>query len=202
MDINLEKVINKIRRNSVTLWAGAGLSLYAGLPTGRKLADEIVKQMPKVYQDEFKGKALPEVAEEFVQMHSNSPLEAFSILNTYLNKEPQSIIYHEKLSEIPQIKNIVTTNYDDLFERAYGKSKLSVILENSHIPLANTPVKLYKIHGDMSHPESIVLTTSDYNDFFSFSHKNDSIWNKVTSLADETSFLFLGYSLEDPNVKT
>nr|WP_244659753.1 SIR2 family protein [Priestia megaterium] len=125
----------------------------------------------------------------------------FQIINSYLNNEPKSIKYHKKLAEIPQIKQIVTTNYDDLFERAYKNSKLSVILENSQIPLANKPVKLYKIHGDMSHPNSVVLTTSHYNNFFSFKNQNQSLWNKVTSLADETSFVFLGYSLEDPNAK-
>ncbi|MFZ7826918.1 SIR2 family NAD-dependent protein deacylase [Priestia sp. 40] len=200
MDINLQRVINKIRRDGITLWAGAGLSLYAGLPTGKRLAADIVKEMPKEYQSEFKERTLPEVAEAFVQMNNGSTLEVFQIINSHLKKKPNSIEYHEKLAEIPQIKQIVTTNYDNLFEKAYDESKLSVILENSHIPLANTPVKLYKIHGDMSHPNSVVLTTSNYNNFFSFTNQNQSLWNKVTSLADETSFLFLGYSLEDPNV--
>jgi len=201
MDEKVQKVINKIRTENVTLWAGAGLSLYAGYPTGKELAAEIVKHMPKRYQEDFKGRALPEVAEEFVQMSNGLRPDLFQILKKYLIKEPISTEYHEKLAEIPQIKQIVTTNYDDLFERVYKKSKLSVILENSQLTLANTPVKLYKIHGDMTHPESMVLTDSDYNTFFSFANKNKSLWNKVASLADESSFLFLGYSLEDPNVQ-
>jgi len=207
MNHKLQMLINKVRKEDVILWAGAGLSLYSGLPTGKEIATAIVNQMPEEYQKYFQvpegyqGKGLPEIAEEFVQMNNGSTAELFQLVDSYLSKEPKSIEYHEKLSEIIQIKTIITTNYDDLFERAYGRGRLSVIVKNAHIPLANKEVKLYKIHGDMSNPESIVITSSDYNNFFSFPNNNESLWNKIVSLADEKSILFLGYSLEDPNVR-
>ncbi|MGR5873923.1 SIR2 family protein [Bacillus pacificus] len=51
-------------------------------------------------------------------------------------------------------------------KKAYGKRDISVIIKNSQVPLANKRVSLYKIHGDINDPDSIVLTKSDYNNFF------------------------------------
>jgi len=66
MDSKLRSVINKIRRKDVTLWVGAGLSLYTGLSSAKQIASDIVEEMPDEYRKEFKGKDLPEVAEEFI----------------------------------------------------------------------------------------------------------------------------------------
>ncbi|MGN4457294.1 SIR2 family NAD-dependent protein deacylase [Bacillus cereus group sp. MYBK57-1] len=197
---NMEKLIKKIRRGEVILWAGAGFSYYTSLPTGNELANKIVEEMPAEYREEFENKSLPEVSEEFVQMNHGSKTELMRILDENINIEHENIEYHKKLTEIPQIKKIVTTNYDDLFEKAYGKRDISVIIKNSQVPLANKRVSLYKIHGDINDPESIVLTKSDYNNFFS-SPNNEAVWSKIKTLMDEASILFVGYSLEDSNAQ-
>ncbi|MGR5930259.1 SIR2 family NAD-dependent protein deacylase [Bacillus pacificus] len=197
---NIEKLIKKIRRGEVILWAGAGFSYYTSLPTGNELANKIVEEMPADYREEFENKSLPEVSEEFVQMNHGSKTELMRILDENINIEHENIEYHKKLTEIVQIKKIVTTNYDDLFEKAYGKRDISVIIKNSQVPLANKRVSLYKIHGDINDPDSIVLTKSDYNNFFS-SPNNEAVWTKIKTLMDEASILFVGYSLEDSNAQ-
>ncbi|PER19504.1 SIR2 family protein [Bacillus cereus] len=197
---NMEKLIKKIRRGEVILWAGAGFSYYTSLPTGNELANKIVEEMPADYREEFENKSLPEVSEEFVQMNHGSKTELMKILDENINIEHENIEYHKKLTEILQIKKIVTTNYDDLFEKAYGKRDISVIIKNSQVPLANKRVSLYKIHGDINDPDSIVLTKSDYNNFFSSSN-NEAVWTKIKTLMDEASILFVGYSLEDSNAQ-
>ena len=118
--------------------------------------------MPLEYQEKFKNRTLPESAEEFVQMNNNLKGELYKILDEYVNVEPRDISTHLKLKEIVQINTIITTNYDELFEQSYGKHSLSVIFKNKHITLANKQTKLYKIHGDLSDPDSIVLTSVYY----------------------------------------
>ena len=82
---------------------------------------EVIKEtLSKNEEEHFKNKNnLPDVAEEFVQLRSRE--ELYKILKKEFSKKPLSIKYHQELSEIPQIRNIITTNYDKLFEIAYKK---------------------------------------------------------------------------------
>ena len=110
---NMEKLIKKIRRGEVILWAGAGFSYYTSLPTGNELANKIVEEMPAEYREEFENKSLPEVSEEFVQMNHGSKTELMRILDENINIEHENIEYHKKLTEIPQIKKIVTCDLEN-----------------------------------------------------------------------------------------
>ncbi|MEY2195779.1 YjcQ family protein [Neobacillus sp. BF23-41] len=202
MEYSIEKLIKKIRRGEVILWAGAGFSRYTGIPTGAELAQEIINEMPEDYRERFEKRTLPEIAEEFVQMNGNLKNELFRLLDKYVNVEPKDLSVHEKLTEIIQIKNIITTNYDDLFERSYGRNKTSIIYKNTHLALANKNIKIFKIHGDIQDPTSIVLTNTDYRKFYNFENDNELVWSKIKTLANEKSILFIGYSLEDSNALT
>jgi hypothetical protein len=51
----------------------------------------------------------------------------------------------------------------------------------------------------MSDPNSIILTKTDYNNFFRFESQNDIYWTIIKERISTKSVLFLGYNLEDPN---
>ncbi|MDM5426005.1 SIR2 family protein [Bacillus mycoides] len=201
MSLALSQLISKVRKKEVILWAGAGFSMYTNLPTGGQLASKIISELPEQYHEDLKYKALPEVAEEFVMLNDGTKRELFRILKEEIDIEPNTLAVHEKLTEIIQIEKIVTTNYDKLFEKAY-KNELSVIVNNNQLPLATKRVKLFKVHGDIDQENTMVITTSDYVDFFTSSNRNAAVWKNIEALMNENSFLFVGYSLDDINVKT
>ncbi|CAI8819600.1 SIR2 family NAD-dependent protein deacylase [Bacillus pseudomycoides] len=201
MSLALSQLISKIRKKEVILWAGAGFSIYTNLPTGGQLASKIISELPEQYHEDLKYKTLPEVAEEFVMLNGGTKRELFRILKEDIDIEPNTLEVHEKLTEIIQIEKIVTTNYDKLFEKAY-KNELSVIVNNNQLPLATKRVKLFKVHGDIDQENTMVITTSDYVDFFTSSNRNAAVWKNIEALMNEKSFLFVGYSLDDINVKT
>ncbi|WP_144466395.1 SIR2 family protein [Bacillus sp. FDAARGOS_235] len=201
MSLALSQLISKIRKKEVILWAGAGFSIYTNLPTGGQLASKIISELPEQYHQDLKYKTLPEVAEEFVMLNGGTKRELFRVLKEDIDIEPNTLEVHEKLTEIIQIEKIVTTNYDKLFERAY-KNELSVIVNNNQLPLATKRVKLFKVHGDIDQEKTMVITTSDYVDFFTSSNRNAAVWKNIEALMNEHSFLFVGYSLDDINVKT
>ncbi|MCU5430722.1 SIR2 family protein [Bacillus anthracis] len=201
MSLALSQLISKVRKKEVILWAGAGFSMYTNLPTGGQLASKIISELPEQYHEELKYKALPEVAEEFVMLNGGTKRELFRILKEEIDIEPNTLEVHEKLSEIIQIEKIVTTNYDKLFEKAY-KNELSVIVNNNQLPLATKRTKLFKVHGDIDQENTMVITTSDYVDFFTSSNRNAAVWKNIEALMNEHSFLFVGYSLDDINVKS
>ncbi|MDF9528436.1 SIR2 family NAD-dependent protein deacylase [Bacillus cereus] len=134
-------------------------------------------------------------------LNGGTKRELFRILKEGIDVEPTTLKVHEKLTEIIQIEKIVTTNYDKLFEKAY-KNELSVIVNNNQLPLATKRVKLFKVHGDIDQESTMVITTSDYVDFFTSSNRNAAVWKNIEALMNERSFLFIGYSLDDINVKT
>jgi hypothetical protein len=58
--------------------------------------------------------------------------------------------------------------------------------------------EIFKIHGCVSNPKGIVLTTSDYDDFIK---KQKYLSAKLLIYFAEHPLLFIGYSAEDPNIK-
>jgi hypothetical protein len=105
------------------------------------------------------------------------------------------------LTHIPQIRNIITTNYDLLFEKVYNED-LDVIIRDFDLPEVATSgkVKLYKIHGDLIEPETIIITKRDYIKFFE-ERQYEPLWTKIKSLIADYAILFIGYSFEDTNIK-
>lgn len=195
--MSFERVVEKVRDNDVVLWVGAGFSLYAGMPSAKTLRELIISNCTEEEKDYFENQPLSEVASIFVDLRNGSRNELHKILQSVIDIEPKSLWAHQLIVEIPQIDLIVTTNYDKLFEEAYGRD-ISTIISDSQLPLATKRTNLYKIHGDINVPESIVLTSTDYTNFFR--NHDKPLWNKIKTLLAEKTIIFLGYSLSDQNI--
>ncbi|MFE4123982.1 SIR2 family protein [Priestia sp. YIM B13486] len=197
--MSLERLINRIKNNEVILWAGSGFSSYAGMPSVKEIKEEILNLCNEEEKEYLQGISdLSDISGNFVEMRNNSRNDLNRILTKLIDIDPNSIKIHKLLTEIPQIDTIVTTNYDTLFEEAYGRD-LSPIIQNSNIPYTgDKKIKLYKIHGDIKQLDTIVITKDDYTNFFRKS--DEPIWNKIKSLLSEKTILFVGYSLSDQNI--
>jgi hypothetical protein len=127
--------------------------------------------------------------------------ELISVLDKVFKKEPTNLTLHETVSKISQIQTIITTNYDKSFERAY-RNDIFTIISDKEVPASiRNKVNLYKIHGDIDVPNSIVITKTDYSDYYK-ERKENLVWNEIRSLISKYSILFIGYSFEDSNVKS
>lgn len=93
---------------------------------------------------------------------------------------------------------IVTTNWDQLLENEIFDGLATVLIRRvGKSQLSRSGRNILKIHGDMSHPESLVFTHSQYN---AFQRADNYLSRKVYTLFSEMTPIFLGYSLSDPNV--
>lgn len=199
LDSQLERLCRLIREEKVILWVGSGFSSYAGYPTGTQLTAIMLSSLgyfPGNTPDPSTP-SLENAADFYVKHKGRERLNAFLI--EQFGKEPSSCDLHDSLARINRIKYIVTTNYDPLFERAYG-DRIVVVSRDDDLPASTEyPDKtiLLKIHGDISHPDSIVITSEDYNKF----DADTIIWSKIRSLLAEYSVVFIGYSLHDSNVE-
>jgi len=105
---------------------------------------------------------------------------------------------HVALAELP-ISEMFTTNYDELIEASFQGNDLvvSVTPQQFVARLSNRPKRhLIKLHGTVSEPETIVLTRSQY----AASRKaRVEMFDHLRGRLRETPFVFVGYSLTDPN---
>ncbi|MFI3227295.1 MAG: SIR2 family protein [Clostridia bacterium] len=97
-------------------------------------------------------------------------------------------------------KHIITTNYDTLLESSQHDfaSQYQVIIKDKDLLNSNKSKYIVKMHGDISDLDTIVLKESDY---LNFSQNHVLIELFVKSLLVDHTVLFLGYSLNDYNVK-
>jgi hypothetical protein len=108
---------------------------------------------------------------------------------------------------------VITTNYDQLFERALreaGKQPRVAVYNPVAEPTTDfrnatvqSPV-IYKLHGDIAHRQSLVVTDEDYIQFvLRMSDKDpyDPIPLSLKFYLTGSTTLFVGYSLLDYNLR-
>jgi len=92
------------------------------------------------------------------------------------------------------IGSVITTNYDQLIENLFNFSPLV----GNDILLSNPYGSVYKIHGCISNPNNIIITSKDYDDF---ENKYELIRAQLLSIFIHNPIIFIGYSISDKNIK-
>ncbi|MCC8423575.1 SIR2 family protein [Mucilaginibacter sp. UR6-11] len=197
----LERLFELIRKEDVVLFCGAGMSMYASYPSGYQLSQLIYDQLTTAESNEIgKGLTLPDLTEELVNLRM-SRNSLIALLKDIYAKAPADQSLHLKLAGIPHIKTIITTNYDRLFEMAYGDA-CSLVRSSVDLPyIKKDQPEVFKIHGDLSLPDSILITKTDYTRFFD-SQKEDVLWTVVKERLATHHVLFIGYNLDDVNMES
>lgn len=167
----------------------------------QKLAEIIEKEFNDSTwkQELLDKKTQTQILEIFDKDSSLSPMKIFiSLFFEKIEITEDPILLNEinelkKLCSKPLI--IVTTNYDTFLEKIFKDYKIikgQKLLTDEHF------ASIFKIHGCITEPKSIVLTETDYNNM-----KNaKKVLNArlITFFAEHPVF-FLGYSLDDNNIQ-
>ncbi len=164
-----------------------------------RIADELERKFDKsFYEGKIKiGKLTPEISHD----EKKSPFryriaEIYSGLELRDNINDELTLFQQMLQKA---KIIVTTNYDGFIEKQFD-NKIKVKVGNNGLFEKSSNInELYKIHGSSSSPNSIVITSSDYQKL----DRTSAIVNaKILSQLTESPILFLGYSLTDENIRS
>lgn len=102
--------------------------------------------------------------------------------------------FHSELSTFFFINSIITTNWDDYFERECGA--IPFVTPEDFAFWSIPGRKVFKIHGSISNFGSIVATTEDYNNCYDRLEKGVLGSNLKLMLATKT-LLYVGYSFND-----
>lgn len=195
-----ERLFDLIRKEDVIIWAGAGMSMYAGYPSGQRLAEILLESLTEEEKNLIsKNSQLSYIAEEFLRIKDGDRTPLINILKDVFSKRPSSNELHKKLSMIPHFQTIITTNYDSLFESTYTNYQL-IHSAKQLSELDNKKTHIFKVHGVIEEPESLLITNSDYNKFFKDSAETNTYWAVIRERLATKSVLFIGYNIEDPNI--
>lgn len=96
---------------------------------------------------------------------------------------------------------ICTTNFDFLLEHSLHETKrpYSIIVSEDRLPIdAYEKTKVIKLHGDFNHPERMVLTEHDYDNFL---ERNKVFATYISNLFITKTLFLVGYSFEDTDIR-
>ncbi len=95
------------------------------------------------------------------------------------------------------ISGYITTNYDMFLENLLPDYKCYIGQKDILFEPVQGIAEIYKIHGSIERPESIVITETDYNEF---NEKKGYLSAKLLTIFVEYPIIFIGYSLSDKDI--
>lgn len=106
------------------------------------------------------------------------------------------------LREIELLRNakidaVITTNYDGFMEKIFPEYKVFVGQNELVFSEPAGIGEIYKIHGSLNDPNSMIFTASDYD---AFKERDTYLAAKLLTLFSEHPIIFLGYGFGDPDV--
>lgn len=177
-----------------------GMDCKAGLMP--KVAELIQKDYDKKW---FEDATIRTMTEETLRLVHDG-VSPFKVeLANYLKKvaiindKYQSEI--DKLAKISEqsIAGVITTNYDSFLEEYFvGYKKYVGQAELIFSPIQGV-AEIYKIHGSVEMPDSILINEEDY---ISFQEKRAYLAAKLMTIFMEYPIVFIGYSIGDSNVQS
>jgi hypothetical protein len=209
-----EDLLSSFKRGKGGVFVGAGVSISAGLPSWKNFLEKMidfaseVANLPESKKNSMKG--LLGNPEKFLMIAEELKEYLASDFNKFINltfkdQAPGPSEIHKAIIEVPS-KFTITTNYDNLLERAYAQLNGDIpntftFKEGSDIifNLFNDKYFILKAHGDASRPhQGIILTENDYRIIL---YKEPGYKSILENLFASNSLLFLGSSLQDPELR-
>ena len=192
-----EPLLNALRDGRLVIFAGAGVSMGppADLPGFRQLAQQVAEGTGQSIgtsetEDRFLGRLedggidVHRRAVQFLQQHDPEPTELHrDLLRLYTRTEDVQI---------------VTTNFDPLFEQAMGNlfNPVPRVFQAPALPLGGSFHGIVHVHGSLNEPAEMVLTHRDFGKAYLTEADGWARRFLVDLFANQT-VLFVGYSHND-----
>ncbi|TPH40730.1 hypothetical protein FIM81_04550 [Helicobacter pylori] len=193
----IETSIDNIRKahneNYLSIFAGAGISAESKLPKWGDLINELQKCL---YGDTKKNEDYLVLAEKFYNQFGESFY--YQTLKSLIPNNAKPNDLHLGIVKL-NIKNLITTNWDNLFEQAINEEGrfFNIIKSDKDIGSSTGFAKFIKMHGSLDE-NNIVFKEQDY---LEYSNNFPLIENYIKGVFSTDTVILLGYSLSDQNVK-
>lgn len=195
-EVAFRDILKNLREENLAIFAGAGMSVDSGYVNWSHLLRPIASELDLKIEKEYDLVAL-------AQYHYNKFSSRGKINQILIDEFSDNAIStenHKILARLP-IETFWTTNYDRLIEKTLEDVGKRPDVKYTVNQLAYTKSKrdvvIYKMHGDVEHPENAILIKDDYESY------HQVMQPFLTALAGDLvskTFLFIGFSFTDPNL--
>ncbi len=184
-------------------------SAYENKAKGLECKAGIMPKIAELIQHDFDVRwfadpSVRTVDGDVLELIKDSGLSPFKAEISAYIKRSTSVVpaYQDEVSMLSQISEksisgVITTNYDSLLEETLiGFTKYVGQTELIFSAIQGI-AEIYKIHGSIESPDSIIINESDY---LLFENKSAYLAAKLMTIFMEYPIIFLGYSISDTNI--
>jgi hypothetical protein len=181
---------------------GAGMSRNAVVPGGgiMPLWEDLGKELAKELSDYPYSGALDAISAYAHEFGRPRLVERLSIALHIDTARPAAA--HSAFCSIP-FDIVCTTNFDFLLERQYNTTPryCRPIIDEDHLAVnsRDPSTALLKLHGDVHHPNRLVITEEDYDVFLD---KYPLLSTYLANLLITRTAVLIGYSLDVPDFRS
>lgn len=203
MEVN-KHIVNAIKQNNLVIFVGSGLSQRFNLPDWKKMVQDLISEVDK---PQFKAYlTLLDIPVEDGGMSSIEVLEKLksehptisSYIKRNFNIHSGDFTLHKKIFDLTG--QVITTNYDNAFEKATDNKISSAIYTSeynvSEVNKNNEPY-IFKLHGSYTEPDKCIVFQDQYNKLY---NDESAAREKLKSIFIGKTILFLGFSFNDPDI--
>lgn len=203
-------LVGSVRDRECIIFLGAGASTVpdgeVGLPTGGALSRELAGECdyPGTDRSDFLRVC------QFYELKQGGHRLRKQIIKKLSIPRLMPGKLHHLIAALP-VRYVLTTNYDSLMETAFrfaGKTPQVAVYDiNERQPEPANPVDensplVYKLHGALDNPGSMLCTEDDIVQFLACILLGDPpLLPSVTKLFRNHTILFVGYGLKDWNIR-
>lgn len=196
IEIFIRDYVKALHEGSASIFVGAGLSVAAGFVDWSELMADIAQDLGL---DIDRESDLVSLAQFHINENRNRSKINQTILNEFVD-QTELTDNHKIIAHLP-LRSIWTSNYDTLIEQSLASAqKVADVKHTKEQLLTNHPnrdVIVYKMHGDVNHSTSAILSKEDYE---RYPQTHGPFVDALTGELTTKTFLFLGFSFSDPNL--
>lgn len=192
------EIIDATLSGDLVIFAGAGISTENYTIFKDTLYDDIKDELKISKKDEL---TFPELMSIFCKSKTNGRqqlLEKIKFRFDYCHQFSElyraASRFHCEIAPFWMIKNIITTNWDDYFERECNAIPMVTAEDFAFYKIPQR--KVFKIHGSISNYGSIVATNEDYDKCYEQLNKG-LLGSYIKTLIGTKLIVFVGYSFRD-----
>ena len=192
----IQRYVDDLVNGTAAVFLGAGMSVEAGYVNWKGLLKEVADELELDIDRETNLIAL---AQYHVNERNSRSVLNQKILDEFTEHQTLTPSHHT-LARLP-IETYWTTNYDRLIEIALEQENrrpdVKYAVEQLKRNRRGRDAVVYKMHGDVEHPEGAVLTKDDYEGYF---REHEPFVTALSGDLVQKTLLFLGFSFSDPNI--
>ncbi|MEO7583629.1 MAG: SIR2 family protein [Ferruginibacter sp.] len=196
-----EEIIEATLKGNLVIFAGAGISTETKKIFKETLYEDVLLDLKELKKETKTDLDFPSLMSLYCSTLKNGRQKLlqkikyrFEYCQQFSELYRGASEFHTELSSIHYIKNIITTNWDDYFERETGAIAITIPEDFAFYDLPDR--KVFKIHGSINNYGSVIATKQDYDRCYK-ALNSGIIGSYLKTILATKTVVFIGYSFKD-----